>query len=145
MQINTRYGELTITQHVIDRWHQRFSLNKTALKRTLCAATRPSKKRIAALNAHPQQGRFFLEFGDGVFVVVNQRVVTVWPNQRQQPQLTAIASGLIALFEHQIDTEKQYRSDSDNDQRDYHEGRVDGVDTGRYLVEKFLADNGVQL
>lgn len=146
MQIDTQYGRLTVTEHVIQRWHERFKQNKTALQHTLGSARRPNKKRGQQLQGkRPQAGRFFLEFSEGVFVVVNQQVVTVWPNQRPKPQLAQIADGLMAMFDHQMDAEKQYRSNSEGSQRDYHDGRVDGIDTGRYLVEKFLAEQGGQL
>lgn len=58
----------------------------------------------------------------------------------------ALLDDLLTVFDKQIESEKQERSDvlkNNGGKKDCawwaHTGRVDGVDTGRYLVESYFA------
>ncbi|WP_153448451.1 hypothetical protein [Vibrio algicola] len=57
-----------------------------------------------------------------------------------------ILDDLLKIFDEQIEAEKESRSEKDKDSMSqgevsdwhYDDGRVDGVDTGRFLVEEYF-------
>jgi hypothetical protein len=55
-------------------------------------------------------------------------------------EIEQILDNLIKLFDEKIDQEKEQRSDYLKQSEDWHytNGRVDGVDAGRYLVENYF-------
>lgn len=76
-----------------------------------------------------------------IIATVEARAISSQPSAKKM--IGTITDQLLTAFDVQIDNEKGERSALNAQPQDkshhYHNGRVDGVDTGRYLVEKTLA------
>lgn len=76
----TRYGEIRVSRHAIDRWRQRTGRNLAQLCEAVATANRPTKqqlRRIMKKEASWQPKRI-LECEHAYFLIKNQNIVTVY-------------------------------------------------------------------
>lgn len=51
--LHTRYGEINVSRHAVDRWRQRTGRNLPQLVEAVATASRPTKQQLRLLH-HPE-------------------------------------------------------------------------------------------
>ncbi len=78
--ISTRYGEINVSRHAIERWRQRTGRNLPQLVEAVAKANRPSKNRLRRIMKCESgwQPKRILESDCAYFLILNNNIVTVY-------------------------------------------------------------------
>ncbi|WP_243892235.1 hypothetical protein [Shewanella algae] len=82
--LHTRYGEINVSRHAVDRWRQRTGRNLPQLVEAVTTASRPTKQQLRRI--HKQDGwrpKRILECECAYFIIQNRNIVTVYDKKKR--------------------------------------------------------------
>ncbi len=80
MLICTRYGDVSLSQHAVERWRQRTGRNYPQLVEAVATARRPTKNQLRRImkREHGWQPPRILECDCAYFLMKQNKIVTVY-------------------------------------------------------------------
>lgn len=92
MLIFTRYGEIRLSRHAIQRWRERTGRNYPELVEALATANRPTKNRLRRIMKERAgwQPRRILECDHAFFIIKSRIVVTVYDKRKEEKMLNPL-------------------------------------------------------
>ncbi len=84
MRVETRYGNVRITHHAVERWVERTGRSLDELVAALSCANRPTKQQLRRINKRRigMTLRRILECDVAYFIIVKKVVVTVYQKEK---------------------------------------------------------------
>jgi len=84
MVLLSRYGQVRLSRHAIERWRQRTGCNLPQLVEAIATATRPTKQQLRRIKRHTGwQPKRILECKQGYLLIKNHNIVTVYDKTRR--------------------------------------------------------------
>ncbi len=83
--LDTRYGEIYVSRHAIQRWRQRTGRNLPQMVEAISKAFRPSKNRLRRIMKREAgwNPRRILECDCAYFLIRNNNIVTVYDKREK--------------------------------------------------------------
>ncbi|MGR3968455.1 hypothetical protein FW758_01420 [Shewanella sp. 1180_01] len=80
----TRYGEVTVSRHAVQRWRQRTGRNWPQMVEAITTAHRPTKQQLRRIRKRSGwQPKRILECECAYFLITNHNIVTVYDKTRR--------------------------------------------------------------
>ncbi|EOV1090657.1 hypothetical protein [Vibrio fluvialis] len=89
MQVPTRYGQIKVTRHAMERWEQRTGRSVWELIGAVLKARRPTKNQLRRISRKEGgwQPKRILECECAYFLLRNNHIVTVYDKQKGVPHV----------------------------------------------------------